>query len=180
MRTIGLILVAIVVGILAYAAGQPDTFRIERGITIDAPPEAVFPLINDYRGWAQWSPWDQKDPAMKRSYSGADAGVGAVYEWSGNAEVGAGRMEITQSVPPSKVVVDLHFSAPFDARNTVEFVLRPEDGRTVVTWAMFGPSPFLSKLMGLFVAMDDMVGPDFESGLKALKAAAEGPGPAPG
>ena len=110
---------------------------------------------------------------MQRRYSGADSGVGSVYEWSGNSEVGAGRMEISQSVPDSKVAVDLHFTAPFEAQNTTEFVLTPRDNRTVVTWAMFGPAPYLSKLMGLFVSMDSMVGRDFEAGLKALKDASE-------
>jgi hypothetical protein len=174
MRTAGLILIAIIVCILAYAAGQPDTFRIERRISIDAPPGAIFPLINDYRGWALWSPWERKDPQMKRAYGGAGSGVGAVYEWSGNQDVGAGRMEIIQSVPDSKLTVELHFIAPFEARNTVEFLLAPAGDPTIVTWAMSGPSPFLAKLMGLFVSMDDMVGTDFESGLAALKAAAEG------
>ncbi len=173
MRTVLLILLAIIAGILAYAAGQPDSFRIERSTAIDAPPELVFPLINDYRGWALWSPWDRKDPDMQREYGGADSGVGSVYEWSGNADVGAGRMEIIQSVPPSKVVVDLRFTAPFEARNTVEFLLVPDGDRTKVTWAMFGPQPYLSKLIGLFIDTEDMVGPDFEAGLAALKATAE-------
>jgi len=173
MRTAGLILVAIIVGILAYAAGQPDDFRVERRITVDAPPQVVYSLINDYRAWVVWSPWERKDPHMQRAYGGAASGVGAVYEWSGNADVGAGRMEISQSVPDSKVAVDLHFTAPFEAHNTVEFVLTPRGERTTVTWAMFGPSPYLAKLMGLFVSMDEMVGRDFESGLAALKVAAE-------
>lgn len=174
MRTAGLILIAIVVGILAYAAGQPDSFRIERSVTIDAPPATVFPLINDYRGWALWSPWEKKDPAMRRQYRGADTGVGAEYEWSGNGAVGAGRMEIIQSVRDAKVTVDLQFTEPFAAHNTAEFILAPVGDGTSVTWVMSGPSPFLSRLIGLFVSMEDVVGADFESGLAALKAAAEG------
>ncbi|MEQ1802877.1 MAG: SRPBCC family protein [Gammaproteobacteria bacterium] len=171
-RITGVLLLALAL-VLGWAATQPDSFRIERKITIDAPPARIFPLINDYRGWALWSPWEKKDPAMKRTHSGADTGVGAVYEWSGNSEVGSGRMEIIQSVPDSRIAIDLHFMTPFEARNTTEFMLEPKDGGTVVTWAMFGPSPFISKLMGLFMSMDTMVGGDFEAGLAALKARSE-------
>lgn len=168
----GMLLLAVAL-VLGWAATQPDTFRIERTITIDAPPERIFPLINDYRSWALWSPWDKKDPGMKRTLSGADTGVGAVYEWSGNREVGSGRMEIIQSVPDSRVAVDLQFMTPFEARNTAEFILTPRGGSTEVTWIMFGPSPFISKLLGLFMSMDQMVGGDFEAGLAAMKALAE-------
>jgi len=168
----GVLLLALAL-VLGWAATQPDNFRIERAITIDAPPERIFPLINDYRTWALWSPWEKKDPGMQRTHSGADTGVGAVYEWSGNRDVGSGRMEIIQSVPDSRIAIDLHFMTPFEARNTTEFVLEPRDGSTVVTWAMYGPSPFISKLMGLFMSMDTMVGGDFEAGLASLKKQAE-------
>jgi uncharacterized protein YndB with AHSA1/START domain len=168
----GMLLLAVAL-VLGYAATQPDSFRVERSITITAPAEKIFPLINDYRGWVLWSPWDQKDPGMQRTYSGADAGVGAVYAWSGNSDVGSGRMEIIQSVPDERVAVDLRFTAPFEARNTVEFFLTPREDGTSVTWAMYGSAPFLSKLIGLFVSMDDMVGGDFEKGLAALRVAAE-------
>ena len=153
--------------VFGWAATQPDTFRIERTVTIDAPASTIFPLINDYRGWALWSPWEKKDPGMKRTYSGADAGVGAAYEWSGNSDVGSGRMEIIRSVPDSNVTVDLHFLTPIEARNTAEFTLTPDGESTSVTWAMYGPSPFLSKLIGVFMSMDDMIGADFEQGLAA-------------
>lgn len=168
----GVLLLAVAL-VLGWAATQPDSFRIERSIAIAAPPARIFPLVNDFRGWALWSPWEKKDPAMKRTRSGADSGVGAVYEWSGNSEVGSGRMEIIHSAPDSRVAVDLHFTAPFEARNTAEFLLEPRDGGTVVTWSMSGPAPFVSKVMGLFMDMDAMVGGDFEAGLAAMKEQAE-------
>jgi uncharacterized protein YndB with AHSA1/START domain len=173
LKTVAIIIVILVVALLAYAATQPDSFRVERSITINAPPTAVFPLLDDYRRWFAWSPWEKKDPGMQRAYGGASSGTGAVYEWSGNSAVGTGRMEITRSVPPSKLVVDLHFIKPFEARNTAEFTLVDHGGTTTVTWAMYGPSPYLSKLMCLFVSMDKMVGGDFEAGLAALKTVAE-------
>lgn len=176
LRNIALIVVVVVAGVLGYAATRPDSFRIERRITIDAPAERIFPLINDFRGWTAWSPWAKLDPAMKTTYGGAPSGPGAVYEWSGNSEVGSGRMEIVRSVPGSNVTVDLQFLTPIEARNTAEFTLVPDGEATSVTWAMYGPSPFLSKLMGVFMSMDDMVGGDFEKGLAALKDVAESRG----
>ena len=171
--TSGFILIILVVALLGYAATRPDSFRVERSTTINAPAEAIFPLIDDYRRWAAWSPWETRDPAMKKTYSGAASGSGAVYEWAGNSDVGTGRMETTESVAPSKITVDLHFMKPFEARNTAEFILTDQGGSTTVTWAMYGPSPFISKVMGLFVSMDKMVGGDFETGLAALKTVAE-------
>jgi Polyketide cyclase / dehydrase and lipid transport len=173
LKKIALILVVIVAGVLGYAATRPDSFRIERSITINAPAERIFPLINDFRGWTAWSPWANRDPAMKTTYGGAASGPGAVYEWSGNSEVGSGRMEIIRSVPGSNVTVDLHFLTPIEGRNTTEFTLVPDGEATSVTWAMYGPSPFVSKLMGVFMSMDDMIGGDFEAGLAAMKAVAE-------
>lgn len=173
LRTIGLILLAGIVGILAYASSRPDNFRIERRIVIDAPADAVYPLIADFRDWPRWSPWERKDPAMTRTFSGADSGVGSAYQWTGNSDVGAGRMEITQAVPPTKVTIALHFIDPVEAQNTTEFLLDDTGDGTTVTWVMTGPSPFFARVIGIFMSMDDMIGKDFESGLTALKAVAE-------
>jgi uncharacterized protein YndB with AHSA1/START domain len=169
----GVILAAIVVAILLYATAKPDTFRIERAIAIQAPPERVFALVDDFRSWGSWSPWEKIDPAMKRSFSGADSGQGAVYAWEGNSDVGSGRMEITESVPSSKVVIDLHFLMPFESRNTTVFTIEPSANGTTVTWVMSGPSPYISKVMTTFFSMDKMLGGQFESGLANLKAVAE-------
>ena len=162
-----------VVALLAYAASRPDTFRVQRSIRIQAPPEKVYPLLADFRRWSEWSPWEGRDPAMKRSMSGAPGGRGAVYEWSGNSKVGQGRMEIIEAAPPSSVRVRLDFLRPFEAHNVAEFLLAPAAGATEVTWAMYGPSPFVSKLMGVVMSVDRMVGRDFEAGLANLKAASE-------
>ncbi len=173
LKTIGSLLVVLGAALLGYATTRPDSFRVERSITINAPAHNIFPLIDDYRRWTVWSPWETRDPAMKKTYSGAAGGTGAVYEWAGNSKVGTGRMETTESVAPSKIIVDLHFMKPFEARNTAEFTLADQGDTTTVTWAMYGPSPFISKVVGLFVSMDEMVGGDFETGLAALKTVAE-------
>lgn len=159
--------------LLAVASMKPDTLHVERTARIDAPPQEIFPLIEDFRRWGPWSPYEKRDPAMKRSYGGAERGEGAVYAWEGNRDIGKGRMEIVESVPPSRVALKLDFAEPFEAHNVVQFTLEPEGAATRVTWAMQGPSSFVSKLMSVFIDMDDMIGRDFEAGLANLKALAE-------
>jgi len=166
-----------VVALLVVAATRPDSFRVERSVVIKVPPERVYGHIADFRAWPAWSPWEKKDPALKRRLDGPASGRGATYAWEGNQEVGSGRMEITEATPPSKVVIDLHFLKPMAAHNTAEFTLQGEGGGenagTRVTWAMHGPSPFLTKLMDLVFGLDKLVGPDFETGLANLKTLAE-------
>jgi uncharacterized protein YndB with AHSA1/START domain len=168
-----LIVLAAIAALLIYAATRPDTFRLERSTMIEAPPEKVFALVDNFHDWAKWSPWENLDPALKRTYGGPDAGRGTRYAWEGNNKVGSGGMEITESVPSAKIVVKLDFLKPFEAHNTAEFTFTPKDNGTAVTWAMYGPCPFISKLMQIFCSMDKMVGGQFEQGLANLKAAAE-------
>lgn len=174
LPTILIVLLAPIVVVLLIAATRPNTFRVERRAHINAPPSAVFPLLDDFHRWVVWSPWERLDPALTRRHSGAASGVGAKYEWSGNKKVGHGRMEIIEAVPPSKVVVRLEFLQPWQATNTAEFTLVPAGGGTDITWAMTGASPFMFKVMGVFTSMDKLVGKDFEAGLANMKAAAEG------
>jgi uncharacterized protein YndB with AHSA1/START domain len=172
-KTIAIIVVALIAAVLLFAATKPDTFRVERSAGIKAPPEKVFALLNDFQRWDAWSPWEKKDPAMKRTFSVTTSGKGAQYAWEGNREVGQGRMEIVESVPPSKLAIKLDFLKPFEAHNLVEFTLGPRGDSTNVTWAMQGPSPYIAKVMQVFFSMDKMVGKDFEAGLANLKTVAE-------
>ncbi len=173
LKKIAIAVIVLVAAILAVAATKPDTFVVQRTASIKAPPEKVFALINDYRGWGTWSPWEKLDPSMKRTFSGPASGKGAVYAWEGKRDVGAGRMEITESSPPSRVAIKLDFIKPFEAHNFVDFKLEPDGDSTKVTWTMRGPSPFISKVIQVFVSMDSMVGKDFETGLANMKASAE-------
>ena len=164
----------VVLGALALVvATRPAAFHIERSTTIAAPPEVVFALVNDFHAWLRWSPYEKKDPAMTRSYSGAAVGEGALYGWDGNDEIGAGRMTITRSVPNQQVAIRLEFSRPMTATNQVEFRFEDAGDGTRVVWGMDGRNGFLGKLISLVLDMDAMVGTDFEAGLAALKAAAE-------
>ena len=150
-----------------------DPFRIERSRDIKASPERIFALINDLRSWGDWSPYEKRDPQMHRTFSGADSGKGAVYQWDGDKNVGAGRMEIVDITPPSRIVIKLDFIRPIEGHNTAEFTMTPRGDMTRVTWAMFGPAPFISKLMQVFISFDKMIGKDFEQGLNNLKTLAE-------
>ena len=150
-----------------------DTYTVERSATIDAPPERVYSQIADFHNWTNWSPWEDVDPELKRSYSGSQSGTGAVYAWSGNRKAGQGRMEITDAVEPSRVKIDLVFEKPWKARNDTLFVIQPEGTGSRVTWSMTGKKTLMTKVMSVFKSMDDFVGPDFEKGLARLKAATE-------
>lgn len=172
LKTLLIIVVLAVLGVLGFAATRPDSFVLQRSTTIAAPPERVFGLINDLHGFNTWNPWALKDPTTKLSYEGPDSGPGAAYRWTGE-KLGSGRMQIIESVPGRLVAARLEFRAPMEATNRVDFTLQPEGSGTRITWAMSGAMPFVSKLMSVFVSMDKMVGPDFEAGLANLKAAAE-------
>ena len=171
--TIGVVVI-LVLGVLGFAATRPDDFTVQRSTSIKAEPAKIYPLLVDFSQWPAWSPWEKLDPTMKRTLSGNASGPGAVYAWDGSSKVGAGRMEVKEAVAPSKVVIQLDFLRPFEAHNITDFTLvqRP-DAMTEVTWLMRGPSPFVSKLMGVFVDMDKMIGKDFEAGLANLKTAVE-------
>jgi uncharacterized protein YndB with AHSA1/START domain len=170
---IGAGLLVAVAGVLVYAASKPDTFRVARSVTIQAPAERIFPLINDYRQWPSWSPYETKDPQMQRAYGEKTSGKGATYAWEGDSNVGAGNMSIADAVPPSKVLIRLNMVRPIEAHNDVAFTLEPQGDATRVTWGMQGPVPYLAKVMHVFIDVDKMVGSDFEAGLAKLKAVAE-------
>ncbi len=170
---IAVVLAIAIAIVLILAMAKPDRFRVERAAAIEAPPEKIFALIDDFHQWRSWSPWEDRDPAMKRIYEGAERGKGAVYAWDGNKNVGAGRMEILTAAAPSTIVIKLDFIRPFEGHNTAEFTMQPQGGATNVIWAMHGPAPLMHKVMQVFMNMDRMIGKDFETGLANLKTAAE-------
>jgi len=173
MFTIAAIMIgAALVTLLIVAAAKPATFRIERSVSMEAPPARIAGHITDFHRWRDWSPWEKLDPGMQRTYDGAAAGEGASYAWSGNGKAGAGRMRITHA-EPQRVAISLDFEKPFRASNVAQFTLTPVGGDTLVTWTMTGPQTLLSKLMHTVIDMDKLVGRDFEAGLQNLKAVCE-------
>lgn len=175
IRKIALALVVLIAALLLYATTRPGDTYVERSITIQAPPEKIYPHINDFHRWSAWSPYEHIDPAMRRTHSGSPSGKGAVYAWEGNSEVGTGRMEIVDTTDPTMVQIRLDFTAPIEAHNVATFHIEPEGNATRVTWAMDGRTPYLGKLMGIFVNMDAMIGGAFAEGLAKLKTIAEKP-----
>ena len=165
--------VVLIVLVVAVVAIQPSEFRVTRTATIAAPAPAVFAQVNDFHNWTAWSPWEKVDPAMKRSYEGAPAGVGAVYQWSGNNEVGEGRSTIVESRPDELVRIRLEFFRPFRATSNAQFTFKPDGERTVVTWSLDGDKTFVTKAVHLFINMDRMVGGQFEKGLADMKSVVE-------
>lgn len=167
------IVVVIIIVLVVIVALQAGDFRVARSTLMSAPPAAVFAQVNDFHKWNAWNPWGKIDPAMKQNYEGAPAGPGAVYTWTGNKEVGEGRMTITDSRPSDLIRVKLEFFKPFAATNTAEFSFVPEGNQTRVTWSMFGEKNFMAKAIHLFMNMDKMIGGQFEKGLADMKAVAE-------
>jgi len=173
MLPILLALVIIATLLFVLIVGRPDEFKVVRSATITAPPVAVFEQVNDFHQWDNWSPWAKLDPACKNTFSGATAGKDAGFAWDGNNKVGAGRMTITESQSPELIRIHLEFLRPFKATNTTEFAFKSQGNQTQVIWTMSGRNNFMSKVFGLFMDCDTMVGKDFEKGLAQLKAGVE-------
>ncbi|MGY1894150.1 SRPBCC family protein [Nocardia gipuzkoensis] len=146
-------------------------FEVVRSAVITAAPARVHGLINDFHEWVKWSPWEDLDPQLQRSYSGADSGVGARYAWSGNRKAGAGSMEIIGSAD-REIGVRLEFLKPMKATNMVTFTLDPVETGTEVTWRMTGQQTGLMGFIGKIIPMDRFIGRDFEKGLARLQEAA--------
>jgi uncharacterized protein YndB with AHSA1/START domain len=173
MLTLFAFLVALLVALMLYVSTKPDACRFSRSIHVFAPPEKIFPLIDDPRAMNEWNPFVKADPNIKLSYSGPSNGVGAANDFDGDSRVGAGRAEIIESASPSKVVLALRMDRPMKCQNRVEFTIAPRENGSDVTWEMSGKQPFMGKLFSVFVNTEKMVGGAFESGLAELKARAE-------
>ena len=173
LRKILIALAVIIVVFVVIVALQPKEYRVARSATISASPAAVFAQVNDFHKWEAWNPWGKIDPAMKQAYEGAPAGVGAIYTWAGNNEVGEGRMTITESRPSELIRIKMEFFKPFAGTSTAEFTFKPEGNQTAVTWSMTGENNFMAKAIHLFMNMDKMIGGQFEKGLASMKSVVE-------
>jgi uncharacterized protein YndB with AHSA1/START domain len=173
LKKIAAVLIGLIALLLVVVATRPSLFRVQRSASIAAPPELVFPLIDDFHQWEGWSPWDKLDLGMQKKYSGPARGEGATYDWSGNDDVGVGSMRILGSEPPRRVAIQLEFKEPWQATNVTTFELRPVAAGTEVSWAMEGQNGFMAKAASLFMDMDALIGKDFETGLSQLRSLAE-------
>jgi uncharacterized protein YndB with AHSA1/START domain len=168
MKKVLIVLLVLVLGFVAFVATRPATYHVERTATVAAPPAAVYARIADFREWEAWSPWENLDPAMTKTFEGAESGVGAGYHWAGNDQVGEGRMTITEATPERRLLIRLEFIKPWAATNATAFDLEPSGDGTRVKWTMDGTNDFMGKAMSVFVNMDQMIGKDFERGLASL------------
>jgi uncharacterized protein YndB with AHSA1/START domain len=166
-------LAAVVAVFIVLVVMQPSDFRVARSTTIAAPPSAVFAQVNDFHKWEAWNPWAKIDPAMRQTYEGPASGPGAVYKWSGNSEVGQGKMTLVESRPNERIRIRLEFLKPMAAVNTAEFMFEPKGDRTSITWSMTGRNNFPAKAIGLIMNMDKMIGGNFEKGLNDIKSIVE-------
>ncbi|MDB4915226.1 MAG: hypothetical protein JWM95_2870 [Gemmatimonadetes bacterium] len=165
---------AILVVLLALMiATRPDSFRVARSIGISAAPDVPFGFVNDFHRWTEWSPFENIDPNLKRTYAGSPAGEGARYAWQGNNKVGSGSMTITESIPAGRVVLDLFFEKPFKATNLTTFTFTPSPEGVTVEWAMSGKNTTMGKAMSLAMNMDSYLGKTFDEGLAKLKRVSE-------
>ena len=171
--TLFLVITVSVIAVLSIAATRPAAFHVERSLSMAAPPEAVYAVLNDMHRFHEWSPWEKLDPAMKVEFGGPATGVGSSLSWVGNKEAGEGRMTTTDATPPTSLTWKLEFLKPFQSENMVHFAIAPESGGSRVTWAIDGNNNYVSKVMCMFVSMDAMMGKDFEAGLASLKQIAE-------
>ncbi|RKH67168.1 polyketide cyclase [Corallococcus interemptor] len=172
-KKIAIGVVAVLVLFAGFVTTRPDTYTVTRSATVPGSPDIAFGLVNDFRQWNQWSPWDNLDPNMKRTFGGAESGVGATYGWVGNNDVGEGRMTILEASADASVRIKLEFIKPFEDSSITTFTFKPADAGTTVTWTMAGEHTFMSKAMCVFMDMDQMIGKDFEKGLASMKTATQ-------
>jgi hypothetical protein len=173
ISTILIIVAGLVVAFLVAAALQPGELRVTRNISIATPASVPFARINDLRRWQEISPYAKMDPNARYTFGGPSSGPGATLSWIGNNQIGEGRMTIIESHPSERVRMKLEFIKPFASRGVAEFTFRPERDGTNVTWSMIGPRSYLSKLAGLIMNLDKMIGGQFEEGLANLKRVSE-------
>lgn len=166
--------IAAAVGVVLYlATKQPDKFRVERSIKINAWPGVVFANLEDFHRWEAWSPWERLDPEMKKQYSGPPKGVGAIYQWESKKGAGKGQMKMLQARQNDLLRIRLEFFEPHPATNRVEFTLDNAGPITEVHWSMEGTNTFMGKVICVFTDMDHLIGGDFQRGLESLKQVSE-------
>ena len=167
------VLAVLLVVLIVVVSTRPSEYKVARSTVVNAPAATVFPQVNELKKWEAWNPWGKIDPNMKLTYSGPASGVGAVYAWVGNSDVGEGQGTIMESRPNELVQLKLEFFKPMAGVGTAAFTFKPQGDKTEITWTMSGQNNFIGKAMCMIMNMDKMIGSQFEKGLADLKAAAE-------
>jgi uncharacterized protein YndB with AHSA1/START domain len=173
LKKILIVLLVAVAGLAIYISLRPADYRVDRKMSMKAPPSKVFEHLNDFRKWEDWSPWAKIDKNATATFEGPEKGKGAVFKWAGNSEVGKGKMEILESEPDKLVRIKLDFIEPREGTGTTEFTLVPKGEDTEVTWSMYGKHDFMGKAVCLFMNLDKMIGEKYEEGLANIKKVVE-------
>lgn len=173
LKKIVLGFLVLVAALLLFAATKPNSYAVSRSMTIKAPPEKLYAMVDSFPAWPQWSPYEKLDPAMKKTIGGAPSGVGATYAWEGNSSAGSGSMKIIRADAPRAIDIQLEFTKPMAGHDTASFTFTPKGDSTTVTWTVRGPNPYIAKLFTVFVSMDGMLGGQMMDGLMAMQKVAE-------
>jgi hypothetical protein len=160
------------------ARSNMQAYRVERSTTIAAPDVFVLAEIMDFREWRKWLPREELDPDLKRVFSGSDAQPGSSYLWSGNDEVGSGRVSMISS-SAEKVVLEVQVEHPIDSLSDVAFTLAPDGDGIRLVWTVTGEKDGSGKAVTLFGGSPETIGGEMEAGLANLKALAEAGVPQP-
>lgn len=166
-------LIATIGSFVALILLQPSDYRVSRTMVMSAPAPDIFAQIDNFHRWQAWSPWAKRDPAAKASFDGPASGKGAVFAWSGNNEVGEGRITLTESRPGESVTIKTDFVKPFVGTSYSDFSLKPDGSGTSVSWTISGQNDFIAKAICLFVSMDKVLGGEMEKGLAGIKQLVE-------
>jgi hypothetical protein len=161
------ILIALLI-ILVLAA--PKNYNVSRSITIDRSIHDVYAYLKYIKNQDDWSPWQKRDPEMKKVHTGEDGKVGFVVHWeSDHKHVGWGEQEITKLEENKLVESELRFLKPFKSTSNGYLSTKAAGQGTKVTWGFYGTHKVPMNVMMLFFNMDKAVGKDFEEGLADLK-----------
>lgn len=173
LKYVLLVIAGLAIALVLIGFALPSKYSVSRSIDIKAPMIKVYPLVYDPKAWARWSVWNQRDPGMKITYSGAPAGVGAKWSWESKSE-GSGSMEMTRADFDKLIAYKIKF-ADFDGVFDGRLEFAPTAGGVKVTWIADGDVGSNPLMHYFALMMDRMLGPDFEGGLKNLKTLAEQP-----
>lgn len=174
MKKILLILAVLIGAVFVIGNVLPQDFRVEREIVINKPRDFVFGQLKMLKNHGQWSPWEKKDPNMRKEYRGKDGTIGFVVAWAGNKEVGVGEQEITFIDEGEKIETELRFKEPMEDTSRAYLITETVgENQTKVIWGMTGKTPFPGNIICALMKMQEKLGADFEEGLNSLKAVLE-------
>lgn len=168
LKKVGLPVLVFVILVAMIGFLLPSTWRVERSVTVSAPPSVVFAVVSSPKTWPDWTAWNKDlDPQATWSFDGPASGVGALMSWRGPM-AGVGELRIVESEEQKRIAFTILMAEDaFKARGT--FLFEPASGGTRVTWVDegdLGMNPFV-RYFGL--RMDSAMGQELDKRLANLK-----------